>query len=168
MQTNDIVTRSERLLEYPKILGLLAEHANSDGAKAMALSLRPEEFSEDADRLQSLTAAAVKISEKRGSPSFRTLKDVSPALARVELGGVLSMRELLEIKGVLSCARSVKDYYFSDKTSEESTPLDMTFELLRTNRYFEEKIGNAILSEDEMADSASPELLSIRRGRSGS
>ena len=164
MQTNDIVTRSERLLEYPKILGLLAEHANSDGAKAMALSLRPEEFSEDADRLQSLTAAAVKISEKRGSPSFRTLKDVSPALARVELGGVLSMRELLEIKGVLSCARSVKDYYFSDKTSEESTPLDMTFELLRTNRYFEEKIGNAILSEDEMADSASPELLSIRRG----
>ncbi|MBQ5354958.1 MAG: endonuclease MutS2, partial [Clostridia bacterium] len=94
MQTNDIVSRSERLLEYPKILGLLAERASSDGAKAMALALRPEEFSEDADRLQSLTAAAVKISEKRGSPSFRMLKDVSPAIARVELGGVLSMREL--------------------------------------------------------------------------
>ena len=164
MQTNDIVSRSERLLEYPKILGLLAERASSDGAKAMALALRPEEFSEDADRLQSLTAAAVKISEKRGSPSFRMLKDVSPAIARVELGGVLSMRELLEIKGVLSCARSVRDYYFADKTGEETTPLDLTFELLRTNRYFEEKIGNAILSEDEMADNASPELLSIRRG----
>ena len=164
MQTNDIVSRSERLLVYPKILGLLAERASSDGAKAMALALRPEEFSEDADRLQSLTAAAVKISEKRGSPSFRMLKDVSPAIARVELGGVLSMRELLEIKGVLSCARSVRDYYFADKTGEETTPLDLTFELLRTNRYFEEKIGNAILSEDEMADNASPELLSIRRG----
>ncbi len=164
MQTNDIVSRSERLLEYPKILGLLAERASSDGAKAMALALRPEEFSEDADRLQSLTAAAVKISEKRGSPSFRMLKDVSPAIARVELGGVLSMRELLEIKGVLSCARGVRDYYFADKTEEETTPLDLTFELLRTNRYFEEKIGNAILSEDEMADNASPELLSIRRG----
>ena len=164
MQTNDIVSRSERLLEYPKILGLLAERANSDGAKAMALALRPEEFSEDADRLLGLTAAAVKISEKRGSPSFRMLKDVSPAIARVELGGILSMRELLEIKGVLSCARSVKDYYFSDKTAEETTPLDTTFELLRTNRYFEERIGACILSEDEMADNASPELLSIRRG----
>ena len=164
MQTNDIVSRSERLLEYPKILGLLAERANSDGAKAMALALRPEEFSEDADRLLGLTAAAVKISEKRGSPSFRMLKDVSPAIARVELGGILSMRELLEIKGVLSCARSVKDYYFSDKTAEETTPLDTTFELLRTNRYFEERIGACILSEDEMADNASSELLSIRRG----
>ena len=164
MQTNDIISRSERLLEYPKILGLLAERANSDGAKAMALALRPEEFSEDADRLLGLTAAAVKISEKRGSPSFRMLKDVSPAIARVELGGILSMRELLEIKGVLSCARSVKDYYFSDKTAEETTPLDTTFELLRTNRYFEERIGACILSEDEMADNASPELLSIRRG----
>ena len=164
MTTNDIASRSERLLEYPKILALLAERANSEGAKAMALALRPEEYSEDADRLQALTEAAVKISAKRGSPSFRMLKDVSPAIARVELGGVLSMRELLEIKGVLSCARTVKDYYFADKTEGESTPLDLTFELLRTNRYFEEKIGNAILSEDEMADNASPELLSIRRG----
>ena len=98
MTTNDIASRSERLLEYPKILALLAERANSEGAKAMALALRPEEYSEDADRLQALTEAAVKISAKRGSPSFRMLKDVSPAIARVELGGVLSMRELLEIK----------------------------------------------------------------------
>ncbi|MBO4406987.1 MAG: endonuclease MutS2 [Clostridia bacterium] len=161
---SDIRARSERLLEYPKILALLAERASSDGAKNMALALRPEEFSEDAERLQALTAAAVKISEKRGSPSFRLLKDVSPAIARVELGGVLSMRELLEIKGVLSCARTVKDYYFADKTQEESTPLDLTFELLRTNRYFEDRIGACILSEDEMADNASPELLAIRRG----
>ena len=156
MTTNDIASRSERLLEYPKILALLAERANSEGAKAMALALRPEEYSEDADRLQALTEAAVKISAKRGSPSFRMLKDVSPAIARVELGGVLSMRELLEIKGVLSCARTVKDYYFADKTEGESTPLDLTFELLRTNRYFEDRIGACILSEDEMADNASP------------
>ncbi|MBR5743406.1 MAG: hypothetical protein IKX85_06335 [Clostridia bacterium] len=164
MTLSDIRARSERLLEYPKILALLAERASSDGAKNMALALRPEEFSEDAERLQALTAAAVKISEKRGSPSFRMLKDVSPAIARVELGGVLSMRELLEIKGVLSCARTVKDYYFADKTQEESSPLDLTFELLRTNRYFEDRIGACILSEDEMADNASPELLAIRRG----
>ena len=163
MSDSTLYEKSLRLLELPKILSMLADRATSDGAKEMALRLKPEEYAEDAERLLAMTSAAVDISAKRGSPSFRFLKDVSPALSRVELGGVLSMRELLEIKGVLSCARSVRDYYFTDKVSGDPTPLDIHFDLLRTNRYFEERISACILSEDEMADSASPELQSIRR-----
>ncbi len=163
MNHSSLYHKSQSLLELPKILDMLASRANSDGAKKMALNLAPEAYAEDALRAQNMTTAAVNISAKRGSPSFRALKDVGPALARVELGGILSMRELLEIRGVLGCARSVKDYYFSDKTNEESTPLDHYFDLLRTNRYFEDKIGNAIVSEEEMSDHASPELFTIRK-----
>ena len=163
MNHSSLYHKSQSLLELPKILDMLAARASSDGAKKMALNLAPEEYAEDALRAQNMTTAAVNISAKRGSPSFRALKDVGPALARVELGGILSMRELLEIRGVLGCARSVKDYYFSDKTNEESTPLDHYFDLLRTNRYFEDKIGNAIVSEEEMSDHASPELFTIRK-----
>jgi len=163
MNHSSLYHKSQSLLELPKILDMLAARASSDGAKKMALNLAPEEYAEDALRAQNMTTAAVNISAKRGSPSFRALKDVGPALARVELGGILSMRELLEIRGVLGCARSVKDYYFSDKTTEESTPLDHYFDLLRTNRYFEDKIGNAIVSEEEMSDHASPELFTIRK-----
>jgi len=163
MTSSELYQKSQRLLELPKILELLADRTYSDGARARAVNLQPEEYAEDAKRAQDMTTAAVAISAKRGSPSFRGLTDLGAALARVDLGGVLSMRELLAVKGVLSCARQVKDYYFSDKTTGESTPLDLYFDNLRTNRYFEDKIERCIISEDEMADAASPELSSIRK-----
>lgn len=163
MTSNELFNKSIITLELPKVLAILAEKAVSEGAKNMARNLRPLEYAEDAERLMSQTSAAVFISAKRGSPSFRYLKDVSPSLARIDLGGILSMRELLEIAGILRNTASVKEYYFTDKRQDDATCLDLYFDLLKPNRYFEEKINSCILSEDEMADNASPELASIRR-----
>ena len=98
--------------------------------------------------------------ETKGAPGFRGTVDVSAALLRAERGGSLAPTELLRIAGVLRCARNVKAYVDGDHVD---TVLDPLFNQLMTNRYLEDRITGAIISEDEIADSASSELASIRR-----
>ena len=101
-----------------------------------------------------------RAAETKGAPGFRGTVDVSAALLRAERGGSLAPTELLRIAGVLRCARNVKAYGDGDHVD---TVLDPLFNQLMTNRYLEDRITGAILSEDEIADSASSELASIRR-----
>ena len=75
------------------------------------------------------------------------------------MGGSLNTRELLEIAAVLRAARTASDY----GAGEEKTPISHLFRALTTNRFLEDTITNSIVGEDELADSASPELASIRR-----
>ena len=75
------------------------------------------------------------------------------------MGGSLNTRELLEIAGVLRAARAAGEY----GAGEEKTPISHLFRALTPNRFLEDTITNSIVGEDELADSASPELASIRR-----
>ena len=85
---------------------------------------------------------------------------MTDSLERADRGGALSPKELLRIAGVLRCARTVKGYTAED---EAPTVLDSFFKCLTANKYLEDKIFGAILSEEEIADTASPELADIRR-----
>ncbi len=84
---------------------------------------------------------------------------MSASLQRADMGGSLNTRELLEIAAVLRAARTAADY----GAGEEKTPISHLFRALTTNRFLEDTITNSIVGEDELADSASPELASIRR-----
>ena len=95
----------------------------------------------------------------RGSPGFSGVNPVSASLQRADMGGSLSTRELLDIASVLRCARGARDY----GDSEEKTVISHLFRSLTPNRFLEDSITNSILSEEEIADSASSELASIRR-----
>ena len=95
----------------------------------------------------------------RGSPGFSGVKPVSASLQRADMGGSLTTRELLDIASVLRCARGARDY----GDSEEKTVISHLFRSLTPNRFLEDSITNSILSEEEIADSASSELASIRR-----
>ena len=97
----------------------------------------------------------------RGSPSFSGVKPVAGSLQRADMGGSLNTRELLDIAGVLAAARSAKEYGESD--GEEKSPIDVLFHSLHPNRFLEDKITGSIVGDGELADSASPELASIRR-----
>ena len=77
------------------------------------------------------------------------------------MGGSLNTRELLDIAKVLAAARSAKEYGEGD--AEKKTPIDVLFHSLRPNRFLEDKITGSIVGDGELADSASPELASIRR-----
>ncbi len=158
---NELYEKSIALLELPKVLEQLAVNAVSDAAKAKCLALLPSASLSECARLQEETAAAVFVAGLRGSPSFSGLKDVTAALDRAEKGGMLNMSELLDIAGLLRCARSTRA--FVEEKREKDTVLDGLFSALSGNRYLEDKITAAIISPEEIADTASDELYDIRR-----
>ena len=147
-------------LELDRILERLSECAVSADAKERCRSLLPLTDADDVRALQQQTTDACRLITLRSSPAFQDVRDVRASLDRADRGGCLNPKELLAIAGVLRCARSAKEYYDG---ACANTSLDWMFASLTPNRYLEEKIFGAILSEEEIADAASPELADIRR-----
>lgn len=157
---SELYERSLLKLELDQVLILLAECAGSDDGKAACLKLRPVSDLEDVQAMLAETTAASDLCTKKGNPSFSGVQDVTAALERAERGGSLQPKELLSIAGVLRCARTVKGYISVD---DAATVLDPLFHALAANKYLEDRIFGAILSEDEIADTASSALADIRR-----
>ena len=157
----DLFEKSMETLELPRVLSLLADQAVTEEGKERARRLRPEtDPAEVALRLKETTAAVNKM-VLRGSPSFSGVKPVAGSLQRADMGGSLNTRELLDIAQVLRCARTVKEYGTGEAAAK--TVLDGYFYNLTANRFLEDKITGSIVGDGELADSASPELASIRR-----
>lgn len=147
-------------LELDRVLEQLAQCAGSQEGKQRCLQLRP---TSDLDEVRSMldeTTAASDLCTKKGNPGFSGVRDVSASLEHADRGGTLQPKELLHIAGVLKTARHVKGYLSEDDPYCLLTPL---FQALSQNKYLEDRILNAILSEDEIADTASSELADIRR-----
>ena len=158
---NELFEKSIRTLELPRVLTMLSEEAATEEGKENCLALRPCTYRSEVARLQSQTSAAFDLLVKNGSPSLIGIRPVAAALQRADRGGSLNTRELLDIAQVLRCTRNMREYGVGDR--EKKTVLDGYFESLSPNRFLEEKITGSILSEEEIADSASPELADIRR-----
>ena len=157
---SELYDKSLRKLELDQVLALLAECAGSEEGKAACLQLRPTSDLEDVRALLNETTAASDLCTRKGNPGFAGVRDVSDALERADRGGSLQPGELLHIAGVLRCARTIKGYCDEE---EKATVLDPLFQALTPNKYLEDRISGAILSEEEIADNASPELADIRR-----
>ena len=157
---SELYEKSLLKLELDRVLSLLAECAGSTEGKAACLRVHPVSDLEDVQALLDETSAACELCTKKGNPSFGEVRNVSASLERADRGGSLQPKELLHIAGVLRCARTVKGYIAED---ERKTVLDPLFQALTPNKYLEDKIFGAILSEEEIADNASPELADIRR-----
>lgn len=156
---SELFEKSIATLELPRVLELLSACAVTQEGREQALQLRPMTDLDDIERAQEETSAAAKMLLTRGTPSFTGVRPVAQSLQRADMGGALNTRELLEIASVLRCARNVKEY----GQSEEKSAISNLFQVLTPNRYLEEKITGSIVGEDELADSASSELASIRR-----
>ncbi len=152
--------KSLGVLELPQVLERCAALAVSEEAKARILALRPQRYRELCERALGETDAARVLLRRRGAPGFSGVKDVSPALRRAEMGGSLNPRELLEVGALLRAARTVKGYLDGE---EDRSVLDTLFAGLQANKFLEDRIFTAILSEEEIADLASPELADLRR-----
>ena len=157
---SELYEKSLRKLELDQVLTLLAECAGSEGGKEACLKLVPSSDLEEVELMLQQTTAASDLCTKKGNPVFSDVSDVSAALERADRGGSLQPKELLRIAGVLRCARSIKGYVSED---DKQTVLDVLFNALTPNKYLEDKIFGAILSEEEIADNASPALSDIRR-----
>ena len=154
--------RHHRALELDKVLSMLAGYASAADSKEMALNLKPETNIIIAKGELKKTEDAYILLAKFGGPSFGSIKNVNNSVARANAGGVLTMRELLDIAENLRVFRSLHEWR-SRQSDETTYSIDVYFGSLRPNQYLESKITSSITSEEEMSDNASPTLADIRR-----
>ena len=157
---SELYEKSLLKLELDQVLELLSQCAGSPGGKDACLKLYPNSDLEEVELMLRQTTAAFELCTRKGNPVFGDVVDCTASLERASLGGSLQPKELLRVAGILRCARSIKGYVAED---EKETVLDAFFRTLTPNKYLEDKIFGAILSEEEIADNASPALADIRR-----
>ena len=157
---SELYEKSLQKLELDQVLQRLSACAGSEGGKAACLLLRPTSDLEEVTLLLQQTTAASNLCARKGNPVFGDVTDVSSSLERAERGGTLQPKELLRVAGILRCARTIQGYVSPD---DPSTVLDSLFRSLTPNKYLEDKIFGAILSEEKIADTASTALADIRR-----
>ena len=157
---SELYEKSLQKLELDQVLQRLSACAGSEGGKAACLLLRPTSDLEEVTLLLQQTTAASDLCARKGNPVFGDVTDVSSSLERAERGGTLQPKELLRVAGILRCARTIQGYVSPD---DPKTVLDSLFRSLTPNKYLEDKIFGAILSEEEIADTASTALADIRR-----
>ena len=143
-------------LELPKVLCRLGEFTSCEDARYEAENLKPESNISLVQALLNQTADAHMLMAKFGAPSFGGLKNVNNALSRANAGSTLNMRELLDIAEVLRVIRSLSQW--KENNSGVTTCIDSLFYTLSPNKFLEDKITTAIISEEEKSDNASPEL----------
>ena len=131
-------------LELDHVLEMLAECAGSEDGKRNCLTIRPCSELDEAQALLEQTTAAADLCTRKGNPGFSGVCDVSAALERADIGGCLQPKELLHIASVLRCTRTVKAYISDD---DPKTVLDSLFNALQPNKYLEDRIFGAIISE---------------------
>ncbi len=153
--------KTVKLLEFDKIRAMLHDCARTEGARAAALELAPEDDLVRVLNMQRRTTDAKRIAAEKGHPPFGGIKDITGHCDRADKGAMLTQRELLDIADVLRTSRVLLDYSRTNRRFE--TVLDEVFERLMPDKKLEDRIRTAIISEEMLADDASPELYNIRR-----
>ena len=153
--------RTLRVLEFTKIREKLAAKALTPMGAEKCLALAPSCNMQEVLLWQQETEEATVILTYLGGHPMASFSDVRPALALADKGATLSPKALLSIAELLRASRTARDALVTDR---DNTPLlRQKAEGLCTLRHLEQDITDAILSEDEIADRASAELMNIRR-----
>ena len=155
------MNRQYKTLELDKILQRLSDLTVLDSAREEALKLEPVFELDKVNKRLKQTDDALMLSGRFGSPSFGGAVSCAGSLRRAQAGGCLSTSELLKIARTLHVIRTVKEWHSKFASVENS--LDIYFSGLVSNKFLEDKITTAIISEDEISDKASPALSDIRR-----
>ena len=150
-----------KTLEFDKIREMLASCAMTEGAKEAARALVPSNDLDTVTLRQRQTTDAKRLMNVKGMPPFGDTKDMTDICDRADKGAILTARELLECANVLRTSRSLLEYVRVNKLFE--TVLDEMFERMLPDKKCEDRIVRSIISEDMIADDASPELSDIRR-----
>jgi DNA mismatch repair protein MutS2 len=155
-----------RTLEYNKIIQKLSELAGSSRGKELCASLLPHHELSEITRLQKETSDALSRLLRKGSLSFSGIHDIRPSLMRLKVGSSLGAVELLRISSVLDATLRIKAYGGCTGKDEDEIIEDSLTEYfggLEPLTQLSNEIKRCIISEEEIADDASPALKSIRR-----
>lgn len=150
-------------LEYNKIIGLLEEEASSFRGRQLCRRLKPMTDLDKINIFQEQTAAAYTRIVRKGRFSFGDAAPVEESMKRLEIGGDLSISELLRICRLLKNTARAKAYGRHDTQEDSADCLDAYFDCLEPLTLLANEIDRCIISEEEIADDASSTLKHIRR-----
>lgn len=148
-------------LELHKILALLADECSNDASSSKALDLIPLAQLEEVREEVKKAADALELTVKYGTPLFMNFSNAASIADRASSGAILSLAELIEVRKMLHQISSLVSW--REQGGEEHCSIDYLFECLFPNSYLERLLDSSILSEEELADDASPQLAAIRR-----
>ena len=152
------------ILEFHKIIDRLETLAGSAPGKSKCRSLRPSDDINEIRQLQTETTDALSRIYEKGSVSFAGVSDIRSSLARLSVGASLNIQELLGVCRLLDAAKRVKAFARAEHADEARIDsLTNMFSSLEPLTALSQEIHRCILSDDEIADDASPKLKSIRR-----
>lgn len=154
-----------KTLEYNKIIDLLTDKADSEPGRKLCRELTPSVDLNEIREAQRETKDALSRLFKVGSTSFGSNRDLGFSIKSLEIGSTLSASELLKIASLLDNVSRIKTYGKKDREDAPEDSLDAYFEQLTPLTQLANEINRCILSEEEIADDASPKLKSIRRSK---
>ena len=152
-------------LEYTKIIDLLTEKADSEPGNKLCRDLVPSTDLSAIRTAQRETKDALARLFRIGGTSFGSNRDLGFSIRSLEIGSSLSMSELLKLASFLDNVSRIKTYGKKEREDLPNDSLDAYFEGLTPMTQLANEINRCILSEEEMADDASPRLKSIRRSK---
>ena len=149
-------------LEYRKIIAQLKREMGSATSAKLADELTPLTSEKIIKEELRSTTEAVDLIVRKGPLPTGGLYDIREALLLAKKGGSLTMRQLLEVQNVLGISSEVVAFMHDDALPELKYIGEMV-DLIVEFTALEKEISRCILTEDEMADNASPKLKDIRR-----
>ena len=162
-EVNDLNDKALRILEYYKIIDMLCENTVSAMGRDIAADLKPSGNLNEIKELLQETTEAVNLTLKKGSIPIVGVQDIRMPLKKVKMGSALEPGELLKVADTLRAARRLKAFMNEDRGEESFPIIEYYIETLSAFKGIEDRINSAIISEEEIADNASPQLNSIRR-----
>lgn len=149
-----------KTLEYDKILNSIAEFAVTKTAKEKIQNLKPSKKIAVVEHMQEAVEQASSMAIMFSPPPISAISDVTAALKRAKMGGMLNLSEIMAVGGVLRCARNLSSYIAKTDKFEILSNMANGLTAIKS---LETDISECILSEDSVADDASAELAAIRR-----
>ena len=155
------MNKTFKVVEFDKIIDRLLMHTSSEPVIQRINNIEMLSL-EKAREAQRETTEAVFAMLRQGNPPVNlSVPDVRGAVKRIQIGAILNPAELMGISRALYCARRMKTYL--NDAGEDLSILGGFAKSLTAVKQLEDRINSVIISETEIADDASPELLSLRK-----
>lgn len=155
--------KSKLVLEFNKIIEKVAEFAQTYMGKSEVYKLDTSSELSGVMFKQMQTAQALSIIIEKGSPPLGGISDIKEYVKRGAVGGIISLRGLINCADTLRAARLLKNYVLLNNNDRTYDLLEELCQNIYNNKDIEDNIYAVIISEEEIADDASPELKRIRR-----
>ena len=152
---------NHKALELHKILEMLSDKCIVPRAKELALKIVPDTDIYRVKEEMSKTSQAFELTVRYGTPGFYKVNDISAIAKRADQGGILSIKELIEVRRILMQTDVLCKWF--DQLEDKNTKLNYLFESLFPESSLLRRLNNAIIDDNNLSDEASPELKSIRR-----